>query len=51
MSQNTEVALIALVLFFIIAGGSIFWPRLTGPTNRLLQQLGPRPRSRPSRRA
>jgi hypothetical protein len=51
MSQNTEVALIALALFFAIAGVSIFWPRLAGPVNRLAQRLGPKPRTRPSRRS
>ena len=30
MSPNTQVALIALVLFFAVASVSIFWPRLAG---------------------
>ena len=30
MSPNTQVALIALILFFAGAAVSIFWPRLTG---------------------
>jgi hypothetical protein len=51
MSQNTEVALIALILFFIIAGVGIFWLRLAGPVNRLAERLGLRRRPRPSRRA
>ena len=29
MSPNTQVALIALILF-AVAAASIFWPRLTG---------------------
>src|SRR4051794_18672824 len=29
MSPNTQVALIALILFFAVATVSIFWPRLT----------------------
>ena len=51
MSQNTEVALIALILFFIIAGVGIFWLRLAVPVNRLAERLGLRRRPRPSRRA
>src|SRR5215212_5160667 len=31
MSPNTQVALIALILFFAVATISIFWPRLAGP--------------------
>ena len=30
MSPNTQVALIALILFLVVATVSIFWPRLTG---------------------
>ena len=31
MSPNSKVALIALFLFFAVAGVSIFWPHLAGP--------------------
>ena len=31
MSPTTQVALIALILFFAVAAVSIFWPRLTQP--------------------
>ena len=30
MSPNTQVALIALILFFAVAGVSLVWPRLAG---------------------
>ena len=30
MSPNTQVALIALILFFAVAGISLVWPRLAG---------------------
>ena len=30
MSPNTQVALIALILFFAVAGVSLAWPRLAG---------------------
>ena len=30
MSPNTQVALIALILFFIVASVSFVWPRLAG---------------------
>jgi hypothetical protein len=30
MSPNTQVALIALILFFVVASVSFVWPRLAG---------------------
>src|SRR5690242_7730274 len=30
MSANTQVALIALILFFAVAGVSLVWPRMAG---------------------
>ena len=51
MSPDTQVALIALAAFFAVAVVSIVWPRLKAPVGRLNQRLGPRPRSRTSRRS
>ena len=41
MSPNTQVALIALILFFVVASVSFVWPRLAG-LERLRMRLASR---------